>query len=209
MEDADPFLAEPADTREAIMQATYRALCEHGYAGLTISRIAEDFSKSKSLLYHHYESKDELLLDFLAFMLERFQAAVPEGRTDPPEERLEAVLETSLSADEDGPDLEFLRAMTELRAQAAHDERFRDHFKTHDRVFRETLVEIGEDGIESGVFRDVDAEQVATFLFATLAGGMNQQATAETGAETETLAELRWYVDHRLLAADAQKTYPD
>ena len=203
------FLEEPADTREAIMQATYRALCEHGYAGLTISRIAEDFSKSKSLLYHHYESKDELLLDFLAFMLERFQAAVPEGRTDPPEERLEAVLETSLSADEDGPDLEFLRAMTELRAQAAHDERFRDHFKTHDRVFRETLVEIIEDGIESGAFRDVDAEQVATFLFATLAGGMNQQATAETGAETETLAELRWYVDHRLLAADAQKTYPD
>jgi len=207
MEDADSFLAEPADTREAIMQATYRALCEHGYAGLTISRIAEDFSKSKSLLYHHYESKDELLLDFLAFMLERFQAAVPEESADPPEDRLEAVLETALSPGEGGPDLEFLRAMTELRAQAAHDERFRDHFRTHDRVFRETLVEIIDAGVESGVFREVDADQVAAFLFAALAGGMNQQATAEMGAEAETLAELRWYVDHRLLADDAQKTY--
>jgi AcrR family transcriptional regulator len=165
---------------------------------LTISRIAEDFSKSKSLLYHHYDSKDELLLDFLAFMLERFEATVPEESADSPEERLDAVLDYSLSPTEDGPDLEFLRAMTDLRAQAAHDERFRDHFETHDRVIRETLVEIIEAGIENGAFRDVDAEQVAAFLLATLAGGMNQRATADAGTDGEILAELRWYVSNRL-----------
>ncbi|MFW6384012.1 MAG: TetR/AcrR family transcriptional regulator [Halodesulfurarchaeum sp.] len=203
METADSLFAEPADTREAIMQATFRALCEHGYAGLTISRIAQYFPKSKSLLYHHYESKEELLLDFLAFMLERYQEAVPKAETDSPEERLAAVLDASLSRKADGPDLEFLRAMTELRAQAAHDERFREHFRTHDRVFRETLVDIVEDGIESGVFREVDAEQVAAFVFAGLAGGMTQLATAESGPERDVLAELRWYVDHRLLAEDA------
>jgi AcrR family transcriptional regulator len=195
MEDLEPFAGAPEDTREAIMKATYRALCEHGYAGLTISRIAEDFEKSKSLLYHHYDSKDELLLDFLSFMLGKFQRDVPGSEEDPASDRLDAVLEESLTH-EGG--LELLRAMTELRAQAAHDERFREHFMEHDRVFREGIVGILEAGIESGDFRDVDVEQVADFVFAALSGGMNQRATADPGPKTASLAELRWYVENRL-----------
>lgn len=195
MEDLEPFAGAPEDTREAIMKATYQALCEHGYAGLTISRIAEDFEKSKSLLYHHYDSKDELLLDFLSFMLGEFQREVPGSEADSPSDRLDAVLEESLTH-EGG--LEFLRAMTELRAQAAHDERFREHFMEHDRVFRASIVGILEAGIEAGDFRDVDVEQVADFVFAAISGGMNQRATAEPGAKTASLAELRWYVENRL-----------
>ena len=39
------------DTQTAIMDATYRALCEHGYSNLTIDKIDAEFEKSKSLLY--------------------------------------------------------------------------------------------------------------------------------------------------------------
>ena len=200
MEDLDPFPEDPEATREAIMKATYRALCEHGYAGLTISRIAEDFEKSKSLLYHHYDSKDELLLDFLSFMLEQFERAVPKERENSADERLEAVFEASLAPKDDEKRLQFMQAMTELRAQAAHDERFRAHFTDHDRVFRETIGEILEDGIEEGTFRDVATEQVASFLVAALSGGMNLMVTGEKDQEVATIAELREYVSVRLEA---------
>jgi AcrR family transcriptional regulator len=33
---------------EEIMEATYRALLEHGYASLSISRIANELDKSKA-----------------------------------------------------------------------------------------------------------------------------------------------------------------
>ncbi len=194
MVDSPSFLDEPEDTREAIMKATYQALCEHGYAGLTIARIAEDFEKSKSLLYHHYDSKDELLLDFLSFMLEKFERSVPEGKSKPPEKRLETVFERALAPEDWDEGLKFTRAMTELRAQAAHDERFREHFIDHDRVFRQALVETIEEGIEDGVFREVDAEQIGSFIFVTLSGGMNQMATAKTGHEAAILDELERYV---------------
>jgi AcrR family transcriptional regulator len=197
----DPsFLEDPEDTREAIMTATYRALCEHGYAGLTIARIAEDFEKSKSLLYHHYDSKDELLLDFLSFMLEEFQRAVPDEASKPPGDRLEEMIDHALAPEEWDEGLKFTRAMTELRAQAAHDERFRAHFTDHDRVFREALVETIEDGIADGTYREVDADRVASFLLATLAGGMNQLATADTDSAAAIRAELDRYLSVALRA---------
>ncbi|MEF8774483.1 MAG: helix-turn-helix domain-containing protein, partial [Halobacteriales archaeon] len=56
------FDADAEDTDEALMAATYRALCEHGYADLTIQQIGAEFEKSTSLLYHHYDGKDELLV---------------------------------------------------------------------------------------------------------------------------------------------------
>ncbi|MFP4530527.1 MAG: TetR/AcrR family transcriptional regulator [Halodesulfurarchaeum sp.] len=192
------FLGDPEDTREAIMKATYLALCKHGYAGLTIARIAEDFEKSKSLLYHHYDSKDELLFDFLAFMLDEFQQTFPESGSESPEERLDAIIEGSLEPKTWDEDRKFTRAMTELRAQAAHDERFREHFTDHDRVIRETVVETIEAGIEDGVFRDVDTETVAAFLVAALSGGMNQLATTESAPSIRE--ELDRYVSTVLLA---------
>lgn len=194
------FLEEPADTREAIMKATYVALCEYGYAGLTIARIADEFEKSKSLLYHHYDSKDELLLDFLSFMLEEFQQAFPESGSESPEARLETIIEGALEPETWDEGRKFTRAMTELRAQAAHDERFREHFTDHDRVFRETIVETIEAGIETGAFRDVDAERVASFVVATLAGGMNQLSTTNAEQAQSIREALDRYVSTVLRA---------
>ncbi|ELZ53713.1 MULTISPECIES: TetR/AcrR family transcriptional regulator [Halorubrum] len=81
----DPF-AEPSDTRQAILGAAFRALCEHGYANVTIKRIGDEFDKSQSLVYHHYDGKDDLLLDLLEYLLDQFEASIADGSaTDPPE----------------------------------------------------------------------------------------------------------------------------
>ncbi|MFW5900787.1 MAG: TetR/AcrR family transcriptional regulator [Halodesulfurarchaeum sp.] len=189
------FLEDPDGTQEAIMKATYEALCEHGYAGLTIARIAEDFEKSKSLLYHHYDSKDELLLDFLSYMLEEFERTVPEMETKPAAKRLNTVIEHALESTPDDGSLGFIRAMVELRAQAAHDARFRDHFTASDQVVQDKLVDIIEDGIEEGEFKAVDSEQVASLLLATLSGGMTQRVTANSGRVKAIQAELDRYID--------------
>ncbi len=139
----DPF-AEPADTREAILGAAFRALCEHGYAELTIKRIGEEFDKSPSLVYHHYDGKDELLVDLLEFLLDRFESALSADAFDlPPRTRLDAYVAAmtdpgSVGADHT-PDGRFLTALVELRAQAATDEAYRTHFDRSDRVFQTFL----------------------------------------------------------------------
>ncbi|MEF8974259.1 MAG: helix-turn-helix domain-containing protein, partial [Haloarcula sp.] len=44
------------DTADDIMDATYRALCTHGYADLTMQDIADESDKSKAALHYHYDS---------------------------------------------------------------------------------------------------------------------------------------------------------
>lgn len=193
------FGREPADTREAIMQATYRALCRHGYAGLTIQRIGDEFPKSKSLLYHHYDGKDELLLDFLSFMLDRFEETIPDREYDDAREHLEAILDHAVPADPDPERAEFRAAMVELRAQAATDEAYREHFTRNDRFFRERFATVVTRGIEEGVFREVDPERVAALLLATVHGAMQEGATTDATEAERVRAELRTYVESRLL----------
>ena len=199
----DAFRGEPETTREAIMKATFHALCEHGYADLTIQRIADRFEKSKSLLYHHYDSKDDLLLDFLSFMLEEYERSMPQAWDEGADAHLDEIFDRVFAEDIPDERREFERAMSELRAQAAHDDRYREHFTRHDTFFRDRLRAVVESGIEAGVFRDVDPEDVASFLHTVIGGELLHRSTADLNLTSAVREQLRSYVDDTLLIADA------
>jgi AcrR family transcriptional regulator len=201
MADSEPFLESPDGTREEIMRATYLALCEHGYADLTVERIGDHFPKSKSLIYHHYDGKDDLLLSFLSFLLERFEADVPFEDDEGPEAHLDALLDHMLAAPLPDRRREFMRAMVELRAQAAHDERYRDYFTRHDAVFAERIAAVVEAGVEAGAFAPVDPDAVADFLLAAVVGGMHQRVTSDRWNAEEVREAVDEYVETVLEAA--------
>lgn len=196
------FLEDPEGTQEEIMNATYYALCEHGYADLTIQRIGEHFGKSKSLLYHHYDGKDDLLLDFLAFMLDEVEKSIPETITEDAHTHLLVIIDKIFLNESPDEDQEFEEAMVELRAQAAHDARYRDYFTEHDRFFKERLIDLVEMGIDDGTFRDVDPERVASFLMAVFDGTQTRRTTSNTDVSRLIRDELESYVETRLLATD-------
>ncbi|KZN25705.1 TetR family transcriptional regulator [Haladaptatus sp. R4] len=195
------FLEDPSDTRGAIMRATYLALCKHGYADLTIQRIADEFPKSKSLLYHHYDGKDDLLLDFLGFMLEQQKERIPAKQSSgSPRDHLNAIFDRIFVTPIPDDYRDFSRAMVELRAQAAHDEKYRNHFTRSDEFFRGLLTRVIQSGIDEGTFRDVDAEEVAEFLLLIVTGAMTKRVTTNNDAIETARNELDAYVRRRLLA---------
>jgi len=195
------FLEDPSDTRDAIMRATYFALCKHGYADLTIQRIADEFPKSKSLLYHHYDGKDDLLLDFLEFMLEQQKERIPAKRSSgSPRDHLNAIFDRVFVSPIPDDYRDFSRAMVELRAQAAHDEKYRNHFTRSDDFFREVITRVIQSGIDEGTFHEVDPEQVTEFLLMTITGAMTKRVTTNNETLETARDELDAYVRFRLLA---------
>ncbi|MFW6320539.1 MAG: TetR family transcriptional regulator C-terminal domain-containing protein [Halohasta sp.] len=198
---------EPTDTREELMGATYRALCEHGYAELTIQRISDQFPKSKSLLYHHYDSKDELLLDFLSYLLDHFESTMPRA-DDEAAVALAALLDHVLPTDPDPERRQFIAAIIELRAQAATDPAYRAHFTRSTAFLHDAFVRIIETGVAEGTFRPVDADRVASLLVATIEGAMVQQVTIDTEMAStrsgELRAELDSYIERQLLTVDGE-----
>jgi AcrR family transcriptional regulator len=196
----DPFGSDTGETRTAIMEATYEALIEHGYENLTIQRIGDEFPKSKSLIYQHYDGKDEVLVELLEFLLDHFEAQMPRPSTRNAHDCLLNVLEFVLAPDRDTDRAELTKVMVELRGQAPHNETFRAYFTANDRRFRRELADIVERGIEEGVYRPVDAEAVAEFLLTVMSGETVRRATADDAVDAAAVREeLDAYVRSRLL----------
>ncbi|WEL17827.1 Transcriptional regulator, TetR/AcrR family [Halorhabdus sp. SVX81] len=192
-------------TDEEIMAATYRALCAHGYAGTTISRIGEEFEKSQSLLYYHYDDKDDLLADFLAYLLDRLEADLQDTEMTEPRQRLTALFEKLAPSDPDEAQRQFFQALLEMRAQTPHNPAYRDQFERSDALIVAELTETIEAGIEQGTFVEVDADRTAAFLYSTLYGTLDRCVTlGEWELFDQTRRELDRYIETTLLADVAE-----
>lgn len=191
------------DVTHDIMAATYRALCEHGYADLTMQDIADQSDKSKATLHYHYNTKQALLLAFLDYLYEEFTGRVrgPEGNT--PSEQLTAFIETVLTPPEPEEHTHeaFGTAMLELKAQAPYDEAIRDRLRAFDDFLLEHIREYVTAGIEAGEFRAVDPDDTARFIVTTIDGARTKQvAVGQDMACTRRM--LQTYVDTYLTASD-------
>lgn len=194
----DDLFEEPSTTREEILQATHRALAEHGYADLTIKRIGDELEKSPSLVYHHYADKDDLVLSCLEAMLDRFEAQVSDDVVDPRKD-LEQFLDLSFASDSSPDSRRFVTTLVELRSQACHDDGYRRHFTRSDRVFESYLATLLRAGIDQGTFRECDPDRVATTIFTTLVGAMVRRSTTEDATWLEDVRpELQTYLETRV-----------
>jgi AcrR family transcriptional regulator len=172
-----------AETEE-IMEATYRALREHGYADLTIKRIAAEYGKSTAAVHYYYETKDDLLAAFLDYLLEQFVDSIHSVETTNPEERLELLLDELLVKPQENPDLSV--AMLEMRSQAPYKETFSERFRENDEYIRYMLKAVINHGIDEGVFNDVDAEHVTRSLLTIIDGARTRAVMLDDTAELET-----------------------
>ena len=195
---SEMFAGAPDETRADIMRATYVALTKHGYADLTIQRIADEFDKSKSLLYHHYDGKDALLLDFMRFLTDRFEAEMDATEATTPRRRLDEFVGRLAPVTADESRCSFDRVLVELRAAAAHDPAYRQTFTETDQVLRDRLAGILRDGMRSGDFREGDPNGIAAFLLATMLGTLTGRATADNDWAEAIRGELDAHVDARL-----------
>ena len=192
--------ADRSETQTAIMEATYRALCEHGYADLTMQAIADEFSKSKSLIHYHYDTKEELLVAFLDYLLDGFLTKVEETEdSDDPRERLATLVDILLSGPEKSE--EFQIAMLEFRSQVPYVEAYQEAFMANDRRLVTLLADTIEDGIEAGVFRDVDPEHVAETILVMVDGTRSRSVLFGDGdTVTHTREAIDGYVRSHLVA---------
>jgi len=177
-----------SETKSDIIDATNRVLCEHGYAGLTMKKIADESSMTTAAIHYHFDTKEELLNAFLDDLIERFKAELAFEATDP-RERLTAFLDavfTPSNPDVDG----FPVAIMELKSLAPFQELFRERFLDLDDMMREVIADIVVDGIDEGHFEETDPEEVARLVTTTINGThVRQVALGEPLDETRHVLE--------------------
>ena len=60
------------DTKQILLEATYKELYHHGYQGTSLSKILTSSGLTKGALYHYYKSKKEIALESVLVMIGSF-----------------------------------------------------------------------------------------------------------------------------------------
>jgi AcrR family transcriptional regulator len=203
----EPF-TEPSSSKEEIFRATYLAQIEHGFTDLSIQHIADRVSLSKSTIYHHFDDKEHLMMEYAQALLDRYIDALLFQPAGDPVENLERSLDlVFLGETEGGLKLDDVRppgldcVYIGLRMQAARDPEMREYFDSVDSMARQRLASLIEQGIENGTLEDADPDRVAATLYVFLEGALLLRST-ETNSEW--LGMVREVIDSYLADLKAE-----
>ncbi len=154
------------DTRDVIMEATFRALSKHGYRDLRLRHIGDEMELTRQVIHYHFDGKDDLMASFLEYVAEQYEGSVEVDEDADPRSELGARIDQCLF----GPEFdEFthwdrMKVYHELFAHAQNDEQHRETLDEHYEQIKGSIVEVVEEGIETGAFRDVDADRMGQLI---------------------------------------------
>ncbi len=152
------------ETRERILDTAFRMAARDGLEGVSFSTLASELGLSKSGLFAHFKSKEELQLEMLRTASQHFvdQIMTPAFKERRGLPRLNALFDNWIRWASD-PDLPggciFVAASTEFDD---HEGRVRDFVVEQQHLLLQTIARAVSLCIETGDFRkDLDVEQFA------------------------------------------------
>lgn len=163
-------MAEPISSRDKILDVAEALFARRGYAGVGLREVAEVSGLSKSALFHHFASKDQLYFEVLGRALrvirERFDAVL--GQPGSPREQLEGWVSELIDTLAEHPPVPrlLLRSLFEKEDAALPEARATDALLASILADAERFV---RRGVESGDFRPVSAAHtLQTLIGATV-----------------------------------------
>jgi AcrR family transcriptional regulator len=157
------------DLRNALIKAGTRLLRDHGVAGLTLRAVAKRAGVSHTAPYRHFRDKVSLLAAIATVGFEQLSAAMAEVvercSDDPAKQLIEAGIAYVLLAVRNPETAHLMFGGGSLDLKAA-DETLEQAGK---RAF-EGLVQIVENGLRAGIYRDGDAGNLALAAWANVHG---------------------------------------
>jgi len=169
--------------RQELTQTAARLFAEKGYAGTSLGDLAKALGMQKASLYHHIDSKEDLLWDVASAGAETFHAALDVVPDDAPAaEKIRLALRAHLRVVADQLDV----ATVFTREWRALEGERRGRFLAERRRYEERIRDLYREGVERGELRtDLDVP-TAALLFLSAANWAYTWLKA--GADTDTLA---------------------
>lgn len=152
-----------------LIEAARHCVFEIGINHVTAEGIASRAGVSPGLIYHYFESKDDLVLAAVKAQEERLQEELENAlsRCHSAAEKLRGWMEFMLP---ETTQREMWRYWFELWAYASRDERMRSVCRGAYVRWRDIRDSILVEGIQNGEFRDVDVQATGEMLGALVEG---------------------------------------
>jgi TetR/AcrR family fatty acid metabolism transcriptional regulator len=159
--------APPVDKRRQILDAAIRVFARQGFHSTRVSDIADEAGVAYGLVYHYFNSKEEVLNELFSERWSLLLAAIDEadGGGASPREKLEAVAGFIVDSYRHDPELMKVIIVEVTRAANSFG---RTHLPEIRRAY-ESIAKIVSDGQDEGVFRrEVDPTFASMFFYGAI-----------------------------------------
>jgi len=150
--------------KKEILEHFYIVLRDEGFENASIAKIADLMGVNPSLLIHYFKTKEEIVVAFVGFLLERYEDTFGELmlKAKTPEERFYGVLDTLFSE-------EWLTFSDQTVFYACYylstrNDRIKERFQGMYFRFKEFLIPQIEEWMELGIIKKEDPQNIADYL---------------------------------------------
>jgi AcrR family transcriptional regulator len=187
--------AEPASSREQLLEAATRVFARSGYHGASMSEIAAEAGFSKGALYWNFTSKEDLFFALLDELDSHLSVLIAASALVPIDEQRQEELSRGLSAVLDnGRDV--VRLFHEYSALAVRDPKVAARYAARNARIREELAASARMRHEaSGVPLAIPPEDLATAMIALVDGLSMQQLTEPDAVPEELFGQILSLID--------------
>ncbi|WP_137287984.1 TetR/AcrR family transcriptional regulator [Natronorubrum halophilum] len=189
----------PADTYEELIDATLIALSKKGYVNLRVRDIDAEFPKSRQLIHHYFDGKDELVTETLSVLVNHYAEELDSSVGDDPLAKLTDEIDRILlgTGVDEFDYWTFATALYEIMAQSHHNP---DHQELINRLTDRSVDHfsaIMQEGIDQGVFDDVDTVRLAKVIDDLITGAQCKKIFL---GNDDALLETREMIDRLVIA---------
>ncbi len=159
--------APPIDRRRQILDAAVQVIAQQGFHACRVSDIAREAGVAHGLIYHYFDSKDEVLNELFVERWSLLLAAIGEidMRPIPPREKLDAVAGFIIDSYHHDPELMKVIIVEVTRAANSFG---RTHLPEIRKAY-DLIAKIVRDAQEQGAFRDdVDADYASMWFYGAI-----------------------------------------
>ncbi|MGH9413627.1 MAG: TetR/AcrR family transcriptional regulator [Terriglobales bacterium] len=178
----------PGESRRDILRTAARLFQERGYDATSMQDIASALNFSKAALYHHFESKEQILVEIMTYGMDVFEEkvlAAVASITDP-DERLRACIARHVALVLSGHDREITVILHENRTLPVDAGRQINARKKHYMVYLSDLVAAVQK--QHGLQRPAVDPHVAAMALLGMMNWMYQWYRPEGGVSEQEIA---------------------
>ena len=185
------------ERRRSLIQSAFREVAEKGFSEVTLEDIALRAGVSKGVTLYHFRSKDDLLSQLFAWLVDSIHRRMREAvdAAEDPVSKLAGVI--ALTFPSPSKNRAFFRAYVDFCGLAARRETYRKIAERFYAGCREIDEEIVREGVDRGVFASGDPAGTASTMRAVF-DGLMMQWLAEADPDG-TFADYRRRCERELL----------
>jgi AcrR family transcriptional regulator len=177
------------ERKNQIVKATVDCISRYGYNNFSMQDVARSAGVSKGIIHYYFLNKDDLMMSVLEHVASDISSLLHLGmnETADPIKKLDLFLETCLNIVRKTK--EYYQVNMDFWTQINQKDEVRQTVAKHYRNFREVCSKVIVEGVEKGVFREVNASEYSSLIIALVDGISLQWLFDETAFDYDQILE--------------------